>query len=112
METCNVHDDIWCVNVAICYILGIEGYEKDWKKALGILNNVEKCDNAISWWKNISVVGDKESNIVMLLLGTAGLYKDDEVSISCRIQKAITDGYDVPDEVSSEYTESSANQTQ
>ncbi len=61
---------VWCVNKALCYIDGIEAVN-DWHKALEIVKNAERdVDDAVEWWSNIAVVGNKESNAVCTLFGS------------------------------------------
>lgn len=90
---------VWCINKALCYVDGID-VEVDWNEAINAVKNSSKdIDSAIKWWSNIDIVGEKESNIVFLLLHFAGLHSEDDTCIEQRIETAVKDGYIIPEEL-------------
>ena len=89
---------IWCVNMSLCYIDGIE-VGVDWHKAIEIVKTAEKdLESAVEWWTNVALVGRTESNVVLLLLRLAGMYTDSE-TVESRIAIAEADGYLIPDDL-------------
>lgn len=98
-ESEDKQDIIWCVNTALCYIDGVEEYEKDWSKVISSLNYCEIIDSAVSWWGNTELVGEKESNIVMLILHLVPVCYDDPESVENRIKTALEQGYEIPDDI-------------
>lgn len=91
---------VWCVNTALCYLNGIEDYERDWSKAINSLSECENVDEAVSWWGDADIVGEQESNIVMLLLHLVPkVYFEDYESVESRISLAIKHGYEIPDNI-------------
>lgn len=88
------------INRALCMIQGI-GYEYDIEKALKEINHCEsEIENALEWWSNDDIVGEAESNIVILLLSIMKKIElDENFNINKMIQCAICDGYNIPDNI-------------
>lgn len=91
--------DAFCIiNSALCYLDGIE-CEKNWKRAVDlIINSDEDFEGVKEWWSDAELVGEKESNIVLLLL----LLRDkrngkiiDEKEYIMRSKQAHEDGYEI-----------------
>lgn len=99
-EYSNVQDGLWCVNTALCYVYGIDGYKMDWKEAIAILNFAEDTIDAILWWSNSEIVGEQEHNIAMILFHLSDKFDiEDDVKIEDRISKAADDGFCIPSEL-------------
>ena len=89
------------INRALCFVSGI-GFNKDIEYALREILMCEKdLDNAIRWWKDKSMVGRKESNLVLVLLALMDKIKldDNDNDINKLISTAINDGYDIPNNI-------------
>lgn len=89
------------INRALCMIQGI-GFEKNVSQAL---REIHLCDldltSAIKWWSNEDVVGPIESNLVLLLLSIMDkkeLVLEDK-DIQNLIEQAISNGYDLPENI-------------
>ena len=95
----NKGDALWCVNKALCFVSGAENHERDWGKAINVLENAtENFENAVEWWDNVSVVGEKENNIVELMLSYVDKFGVvDFKSREARIEQAKNDGYVTPE---------------
>lgn len=95
----NKGDALWCVNKALCFVSGAENHERDWDKAINVLENAtENFENAVEWWDNVSVVGEKENNIVELMLSYVDKFGVvDFKSREARIEQAKNDGYVTPE---------------
>ena len=93
-------DGVWCVNVALCHVTGVEEFQKNWNTAIEIMNNAVDTQQAIEWWCDIELVGNVESNIVMILfaLSTAFCFEDTK-PIEERIIEAQNSGYSIPPEL-------------
>ena len=92
---------VWCVNKALCYIDGNEE-TNNWYKAIEILQTAEEdVETAVDWWSDVAVVGEKESNVVFLLMQFAKMYTDSE-TIDSRISTAEKDGYMIPEDLKPE----------
>lgn len=99
-ECRNTQDGLWCVNTALCYVYGIDGYKMDWKEAIAILNLAEDTEDAILLWSNREIVGDQEHNIVMILFHLSDKFDvEDNIKIEARISKAVDDGFLIPSEL-------------
>lgn len=91
-------DIVWCVNTALCYLDGVEDYERDWSMAVSSLSECKNIDEAVSWWGEVDVVGEQESNIVMLLLHLVPqICFEDFESVETRISLAKEHGYEIPE---------------
>lgn len=89
---------IWCINKALCYLDGIE-IEVDLYEAINILKNIKNdLESAINWWSNVDIVGEKESNVVFLLLNFSGMYNEEKQCIERRIEIVEKYGYVIPEE--------------
>lgn len=103
LELLNMDDEqtsaIWCINKALCYVDGPE--EKDnWSKAIDIVKKIKfDIENAVNWWRDIKIVGEKENNIVFLLLHFANIYHDDNYTPEQRISLVERYGYIIPEEI-------------
>lgn len=96
-ECTDLTDGLWCVNTALCYIYGVDGYKIDWNEALSVLNLAEDTQDAILWWSDIEAVGEEENNIVMILFHLSNNFNiEDEIEIEERINKAAADGFNIP----------------
>lgn len=91
---------MWGINTALCYLDGVEDYERDWFMIINSLSECDNIDEAISWWGDTDVVGEQESNIVMLLLHLVPkVCFEDSESVVSRINLAIEHGYVIPDDI-------------
>lgn len=96
-ECTDLTDGLWCVNTALCYIYGVDGYEIDWNEALSVLNSAEDTQDAILWWSDIETVGREENNLVMILFHLSDKFNiEDEIEIEERINRAAADGFNIP----------------
>ena len=96
-ECTDLTDGLWCVNTALCYIYGVDGYEIDWNEALSVLNSAEDTQDAILWWSDIETVGREENNLVMILFHLSDKFNiEDEIEIEERINRAAADGFSIP----------------
>lgn len=86
------------MNLALCYIVGFE-VEKSFEKAEQLVLRIkEDIDDVIEWWSNEDLVGNSESNLVMLLIMIYNRYNGkiiDQDEFNKRVNKARSDGYDV-----------------
>ncbi len=94
----NTKDAIWCTNKALSYVSGVDQHEVNWEKAVEVMNSpIENLNDALEWWNNIEIVGSAENNMAMILFS---LCKNetisDDIPISERVKKALTDGYIIP----------------
>lgn len=96
LDACEDKDSaVWCVNRALCYVDGDIAHN-DWHQAVDEVKKSKKdIDSAIEWWMDISVVGEKENNVVILLMQLSYLYNDD-VPINERIKSVEKFGYIIP----------------
>lgn len=93
-------DAIWCTNKALCHVSSIEGFEQSLTKAVEVIKTITKnIDDAIQWWNNSDLVGEKENNMVMLLyaLGSINHEIETDTSIEERKEAARKAGYYVDD---------------
>lgn len=104
IDLLELYDDqqssIWCVNKALCYVDGID-VEVNWHKAIEFIDKSEtEIDEAVEWWSQTKIVGEKESNIVLLLFSMSEKHNImDSKTIEERISIAKKDGYTIPDDL-------------
>lgn len=93
-------DPISMINLALCYICGFE-VNKDWEKAVEIIRRIDKnnIEKAKDWWSDSETCGNAESNLVLLLLkGSDKLSGSTHIELKQRLEQAIADGYNLPQE--------------
>lgn len=93
-------DAILCVNKALCHVSNIDGFEQSFQAAIAEIDSItQNANQAIAWWSDIDIVGQKEHNMVMLLLEKSKypFEIENEVSIEERIQAAQDAGYCITD---------------
>ncbi|MCH5192022.1 MAG: tetratricopeptide repeat protein [Oscillospiraceae bacterium] len=88
------------INRALCRIKGIE-YNRSIEEALREINVCEnELESALTWWSDAESVGTDESNLVLLLLSIMDKIElDDNYDIQEMIRTAISDGYDLPNDI-------------
>ncbi len=89
------------INRALCMISGI-GFEANVTNALKEINVCEdELPNAVQWWSNDTTVGKEESNLVLLLLSIMNKVEldEDNYSVDTMIHQAISDGYNLPNDL-------------
>ena len=90
------------INRAICLVTG-NGFDKSFEKALEeIIMCNDDLNEAVKWWGDIDQVGEKESNLVYLLLLLMDKLKlgdetcDENEVINDMVESANQAGYDIP----------------
>lgn len=96
-------DEFRCINLALCYVQGIEA-EINWNKALEIVENLSSINRALDWWSNFAVVGEKEGLQVHLLLYHSNLISVEELPILLSdFLKACFEKLELPQEIIDKY---------
>lgn len=90
-------NDFLTMNLALCYATGFEDIEKDFNKAIELVENAPfEFEDVKEWWSKEDVVGNKESNLVLLFLlkhHKANRLPFSREELASRFAKAKEDGY-------------------
>lgn len=87
------------INLALCYLIGFD-VSKDWTHTVELIRRINKnCKDffmAVDWWNDSYNVGEKERNLVLLLLKAAQKLDSSTTELKERLEQAQKDGYDLP----------------
>jgi hypothetical protein len=100
-------DAFWCINNALCYVDGPLD-NNNWQKAISIISKMESnIDEASDWWRDETVVGKKERNIVQLLLHFSDIEVNNRL-LASRLRRAEDDGFSIPQDLIDKWTTSTS----